>query len=71
MHQRLQPEGWKSIHNPPSPTVAFRKPARSDIVRRYQISVQGDFARVVVLPHIDRRVLDMFLDELFTSIPIA
>jgi histidine decarboxylase len=44
-------------------TVVFDRPSE-EIVRKWQLAVQGPFAHVVVMPGVNREILQAFLDDL-------
>lgn len=62
---------WPFVFNRPSTTLALRRPAEAALCRKYQLSIQGDVARVVVLPHISRRDLELFVTDLRSTRPVG
>jgi histidine decarboxylase len=70
LHERLTQRDWYSIRHPLSTTVTLRRPADKALCKLYQLSLQGDMARVVVLPHISREDIDGFLKALAATTPV-
>ena len=65
--ERLHPSRFNSLSN----TIYFRKPS-DYIVRKYSLATmhleiggkKDDFAHVVIMPHVNKKVLDDFLTDL-------
>lgn len=53
--------------NPCSNTVYLQRPAM-ELVEKWQLAVQGDCAHIVVMQNVDRRRIDMFLEDLKLSL---
>jgi histidine decarboxylase len=70
LHERLRERGWPVLHDPRSATVALRSPASRAVAVKFQLTVQGEWSRVVVLPHVRRDMLDRFLAALDTTHPV-
>jgi histidine decarboxylase len=64
--QKLQELGCKCLLNEFSNTVYFQKPP-AEMVEKWQLAVQGDWAHIVVMQNMNRRKIDNFINELKTS----
>ncbi len=53
--------------NPLSSTVVFQKPKHANIIKKWQLACEGNYAHVVVMPNISREILDEFMKDLLCS----
>ena len=60
---RLAAIGWPGWANPYSNIVILDRPPR-DIVRKWQLAVQADFAHIVLMPHVGREQIDALIEDL-------
>jgi len=63
---RLNEIGIKAWRNPHAITVVFPKPA-SAILDKWQLAVQGDFAHIMVMPHVTREKIDQLTGDIISS----
>lgn len=63
LYQKLQASGYPSARNDGSITILLKRPSDA-IVRTWQLAVQGEWAHVVVMPHVTKSLIDRFLKDL-------
>jgi len=63
---RLNEIGIKAWRNPHAITVVFPKPA-SAILDKWQLAVQGDFAHIMVMPHVTRKKIDQLATDIISN----
>jgi histidine decarboxylase len=54
------PGAWRHLH---SPVVVFDRPP-ADVVRKWQLAVQGEIAHLVAMPQVTRELIDRFVSDL-------
>ena len=60
--ERLRDIDWPAWVNPYSNIVVIARPPDS-IIKKWQLAAQGQMAHVVVMPGVDQRKLDAFVDD--------
>jgi len=68
LQKRLSDSGIYSYVNPWSITVVFEKPQDMAFLREWQLAAQQDICHVVVMPHLQKETLAIFVDELIACI---
>ena len=66
VQNRLSNGGIESWINPWSITVVAKKPNIS-FVKHWQLAVQGDYCHIVVMPHMKKETLQVFVDSFIVS----
>lgn len=64
MHGSLRGVGIKAYFNKGCNTVTFPRPRSEALIQKWQLACQGDIAHVVVMPNVERDIIDEFVDEL-------
>ncbi|XP_073131824.1 serine decarboxylase-like [Henckelia pumila] len=64
LRDRLKSEGISSMINETSFVVVFERPLDQEFVRLWKLQCQGGMAHVVVMPHVTKKMLDRFVDDL-------
>lgn len=67
LYERLQDLGCFCWLNPYSNIVCLQRP-NMDLVKKWQLAVQGDVAHIVVMQNVDRKKIDSFVDDLKLSL---
>lgn len=63
---KLNDIGVAAWRNPHAITVVFPKPALT-ILEKWQLAVQGDFAHIMVMPHVTREKIDELVADIDSS----
>ncbi len=64
--QKLQEYGVEAWRNPWAITVVFPRPT-PEITEKWQIAVQDEIGHMLVMPHIDKTLIDTFVKEFAAS----
>ncbi|KAK4490506.1 hypothetical protein RD792_001186 [Penstemon davidsonii] len=64
LRDRLKHAGISTMLNEMSITVVFERPLDHEIVHKWQLQCVGNMAHIIVMPHVEREMLDDFLDDL-------
>ncbi|XP_073153259.1 histidine decarboxylase-like [Henckelia pumila] len=64
LRDRLKSEGISSMLNETSFVVVLERPLDQEFVCSWKLQCHGDLAHVVVMPHVTKQMLDLFLDDL-------
>jgi len=60
---RLKEIGWDAHVEDFSVTIVTRRPSEQ-LAKKWQLAVQGDIAHLVIVPHISKRHIDAFIEDL-------
>jgi histidine decarboxylase len=60
---RLHEIGWNAWANPYYNTVVLDRPPRA-VEKKWQLAAQGDIAHIIVMPHVDKKRIDAFIEDL-------
>lgn len=60
---RLHEIGWPAWANPYYNTVVLDRPPKP-IEKKWQLAAQGDIAHIIVMPHVDKKRIDAFVEDL-------
>lgn len=63
LYRKLRASKYRAAFNRGSITVVIQRPDDA-IVHKWQLAVQGEWAHIVVMPHVTKVVIDRFLREL-------
>ena len=61
--ERCNAIGWFAKANEFYNTVVIKRPS-AEIVKKWQLAVQGDMAHVIIMPHITKDKIDAFINDL-------
>ena len=60
---KLQEIGINAWRNRNSTTVVFKKPSM-DLVKKWQLAIQGDICHIVVMQHVNKDKIDKFIEDI-------
>ena len=63
---RLNEIGVAALRNPHAITVVFPKPVPL-ILEKWQLAVQGDFAHIMVMPHVTHEKIDQLAADIISN----
>lgn len=63
---RFQEAGVDAWRNPSSPIVVFPRPDDA-LAQRWSLAIEAKIGHIICLPHMDRRLVDRFIDDYLAS----
>lgn len=70
LFERFKDADYPCMLNPFSTTVVFKKPPEP-VVRKWQLATEKDWAHIVVMQNIDKRKIDLFLQDMSEICPLV
>ena len=67
LQQLLTAQDYPCFVNEHSITLVFKKPLSQEFIERYQLTVEGNWAHIILMPHVTEQRLEKFVDELIDS----
>lgn len=64
--EQLNRHGINAWRNPASPIVVIPRP-NNEVVKKWQLAVQNDIAHIVVMPHVNKRMISKVVRDMVTN----